>query len=70
MPLLTDVRTQVHQEDRGNRRPIIQLVDDDSSPARDEMPEALQASFVRKPVALPDLLDAVHRLLTEQRAPT
>jgi CheY-like chemotaxis protein len=70
MRLLSGVRTLVQLEERGYRGPILLLVDDDRSPARDELPEALQASFVRKPVALPELLDAVHRLLTEQRAPT
>jgi hypothetical protein len=46
---------------------VLLLVDGDHTPTPDELPDNLRTEFVRKPVALPELLDAVHRALIKAR---
>jgi signal transduction histidine kinase len=68
MRLLSGVRTLMQLQEHGYAGPILLLIDDHHAPARDELPQNMRADFVRKPVALPELLDAVHRLLSDTKA--
>ena len=68
MRLLSGVRTLVELREHGYAGPILLLVDDHHAPAREELPQDMRVDFVRKPVALPELLDAVHRLLLDAKA--
>lgn len=68
MRLLSGVRTLLQLQEQGYAGPILLLIDDQHTPSRDELPQSMRADFVRKPVALPELLDAVHRLLAEANA--
>jgi signal transduction histidine kinase len=67
MRLLSGVRTLMQLQERDYVGPILLLVDDHHLPAREELPPEMRAEFVRKPVALPELLDAVHRLLMQAK---
>jgi signal transduction histidine kinase len=69
MRLLSSVRTLLQLQERNYAGPVLLLVDGDHTPTADELPETLRTEFVRKPVALPELLDAVHRVLVKGRAP-
>jgi signal transduction histidine kinase len=63
MRLLSSVRTLLHLQERAYTGPVLLLVDHGHTPAAEELPDTLRTEFVRKPVALPELLDAVHRAL-------
>jgi signal transduction histidine kinase len=63
MRLLSSVRTLLHLQERDYSGPVLLLVDEGHTPASEELPETLRIEFVRKPVALPELLDAVSRAL-------
>jgi signal transduction histidine kinase len=65
MRLLSGVRTLMELQERNYTGPVLLLDDDDGRPTADELPPTLRIEFVRKPVALPELLDAVHRMLAE-----
>jgi signal transduction histidine kinase len=69
MRLLSGVRTLMQLEEHGYAGPILLLVDEGHAPTPEELPQSLRADFVRKPVALPELLDAVHRILSTSLAP-
>jgi signal transduction histidine kinase len=68
MRLLSSVRTLMQLQEREYRGPVLLLVDGDNIPTPDELPDSLCTEFVRKPVALPELLDAVHRALVKGRS--
>ena len=68
MRLLSSVRTLLHLQERAYAGPVLLLVDDGHTPAAEELPDSLRTEFVRKPVALPQLLDAVHRALVRGAA--
>jgi signal transduction histidine kinase len=63
MRLLSSVRTLLQLQERAYAGPVLLLVDDGPTPTPDELPETLRIEFVRKPVALPQLLGAVQRAL-------
>lgn len=67
MRLLSSVRTLLQLQERQYHGPVLLLVDGDHTPTPDELPDNLRTEFVRKPVALPELLDAVHRALVKAR---
>lgn len=69
MRLLSSVRTVLQLQERDYRGPVLLLVDD-HAPAADELPSAMRIEYVRKPVALPELLDAVNRALVSAAAAT
>jgi signal transduction histidine kinase len=68
MRLLSSVRTLLHLQERAYRGPVLLLVDEGHPPPPEELPDALHTEFVRKPVALPELLDAVQRALRRSSA--
>lgn len=68
MRLLSSVRTVLQLQEREYVGPVLLLVDESNTPTREELPDTLRMAFVRKPVALPELLDAVHRLLVDAAA--
>jgi CheY-like chemotaxis protein len=68
MRLLSSVRTLLQLQEREYAGPVLLLVDGDHTPTPDDLPTGLLAEFVRKPVALPELLDAVHRALIKRRS--
>jgi signal transduction histidine kinase len=63
MRLLSSVRTLLQLQERAYSGPVLLLVDDGPTPAPEELPDTLRIEFVRKPVALPQLLGAVRRAL-------
>lgn len=63
MRLLSSVRTLLQLQERAYAGPVLLLVDDGPTPAPEELPDSLRIEFVRKPVALPQLLAAVQRAL-------
>jgi signal transduction histidine kinase len=67
MRLLSSVRTLLQLQERRYQGPVLLLVDGDHTPTADELPDNLRTEFVRKPVALPELLDAVNRALVKAR---
>ncbi len=67
MRLLSSVRTLLQLQEREYVGPVLLLVDQDHTPTREELPDALRTAFVRKPVVLPELLEVAHRLLVDSR---
>lgn len=63
MRLLSGVRTLLELQERKYAGPVLLLVDDSEDTQADQWPTDLQIRVLRKPVALPELLDAVSQLL-------
>lgn len=63
MRLLSGVRTLVELQERKYVGPVLLLVDDDAETDADQWPQDLRIRILRKPVALPELLEAVNQLL-------
>lgn len=63
MRLLSGVRTLVELQERKYEGPVLLLVDDDADTDADQWPQDLRIRILRKPVALPELLEAVGHLL-------
>lgn len=63
MRLLSGVRTLMELQERRYDGPVLLLVDDEADTHADQWPQDLRIRILRKPVALPELLDAVHQLL-------
>lgn len=66
MRLLSGVRTLLELQERNYAGPVLLLVDDEEDTQADQWPTDLQISILRKPVALPELLDAVSQLLQKK----
>lgn len=67
MRLLSSVRTLLQLQEREYVGPVLLLVNEGHAPTREDLPDALRTAFVRKPVVLPELLDAAHRLLVDSK---
>lgn len=65
MRLLSSVRTVLQLQERQYVGPLLFLVNEDHTPTQEELPDSLRTACVRKPVDLPELLDAVHRILID-----
>lgn len=69
MRLLSGVRTLMELQERKYAGPVLLLVDDSDDTQADQWPSDLQIRILRKPVALPELLDAVSHLLQARETP-